>query len=476
MKKLLLFLATGLVVTSTNAQTNQSVVLEQNMTVRHQVNTPASQYHANKSEAVKKFQGNHQQDLAKGTTAGSGFWFSHWLWADSLAGSGTVSSRLFPIWFDSTVTENFSSGLGTINFSAVGEVSNVSGFNYFGYSPLLAFGPNTIKVTPTNAYTVDSVSILAAYVKNITRPTTVVDTLIFSAVVNTHYSYITQADAVTYAFALTPNDYAPGHDTLYWPRIFHADSVGRAAWNDAGFTTQLKWKVPLTDAMRTPMDPVTGNVTLTNFTFPVSNGTTANPMPLQVPAGKDYAVTCVFKSGDTWIHNVDTVDQHHHFLVLTDEPNGAGTQMPYHWYDDNDRNMSQLLFSTDSAYWYPTNEIEAINGAQYSQEFHDISTFINCATCGVLGVANVSNNITVNGAFPVPAVNTVNIPFSLATASNVTITLANTVGQVVKTLELGKVEATGKATFNVADLANGVYFYTISAGEQKVTNRFVVAH
>jgi hypothetical protein len=92
-------------------------------------------------------------------------------------------------------------------------------------------------------------------------------------------------------------------------------------------------------------------------------------------------------------------------------------------------------------------------------------------------VTNVNANVTVS-ANPNPANNEFNVPVTLANSADVKVLLTNPVGQVVAAQQLGKVAAgqTATATFNTAGLSNGIYFYTVEAGNERITNRVVVAH
>ncbi|MEI8279320.1 MAG: T9SS type A sorting domain-containing protein [Bacteroidota bacterium] len=472
MKKLFLLFIAFVFVNSLKAQNaNNSVVLEEKS--KHRVKDMSSSYTVSKEqsdEAINKFRPSNQQNNTgnKTTSVGLGRWYTHWMWEDSLAGIVTVSTSLFPIWFDSTVKQNNgTAAVTTVKYCAVGEVTDPIHFNFFGYDPKHYYDSNAIVVSMADNYTVDSVSIMAAYVKNPGRPVSIVDTLIFSAVVNTsHITYLDSSSMI-------------GIDTIYMPQIHNVDTVYNAAFNDAaGSTTQILWKQPLTDAMR-HLPVVSGNDTITNFTFPV--GGTLSPNPLHVPAGANYAITCTFRSGDTWSINADNLEQYHHFMVVADEPNGSGTQMPYHWFDDSDYNMSQLLFADSNSHWFPTNQLErSIFGAQFSQEFFRISTFINCTTCAVLqprvtGIANTTPAISIDGVYPNPATNNVTISFILPADQNVSVTIENILGQTLKKLDMGYIN-NGKAVFYTNDLANGVYFYTVRSDTDKTTGRMVVAH
>lgn len=94
-----------------------------------------------------------------------------------------------------------------------------------------------------------------------------------------------------------------------------------------------------------------------------------------------------------------------------------------------------------------------------------------------LSVNNVFSNTNAVNAYPNPANTNITITYSLQKAADVNVKLVNTLGQVVKsaTSKAGA-NQTMNTTFATNDMAAGVYFYTIEANGERVTNRFVVAH
>ena len=92
-----------------------------------------------------------------------------------------------------------------------------------------------------------------------------------------------------------------------------------------------------------------------------------------------------------------------------------------------------------------------------------------------MDVASINSNIQGVEAYPNPTTADITINFNLKEAANTTVSISNTVGQVIASQKMGKV-AGGNAVFSTTSLANGVYFYTVEANGQRTTNRFVVAH
>jgi len=84
-------------------------------------------------------------------------------------------------------------------------------------------------------------------------------------------------------------------------------------------------------------------------------------------------------------------------------------------------------------------------------------------------IASVSQN------FPNPFNNTTYVNVNLAEASNLSLEVYTLTGQMVSSTDYGyKANGSHTLTFNGADLTAGVYFYTVTAGENKVTHKMIV--
>lgn len=117
-------------------------------------------------------------------------------------------------------------------------------------------------------------------------------------------------------------------------------------------------------------------------------------------------------------------------------------------------------------------------GVASSLQYPFINWHITCPTCNlIVSTTNVNNTAAISSinAVPNPANNQASIVFSLAQASDVSVSLTNVVGQIVATQEIANT-SNGRATFNTTNLPSGVYVYTISANGEKATGRIVVAH
>ncbi len=94
---------------------------------------------------------------------------------------------------------------------------------------------------------------------------------------------------------------------------------------------------------------------------------------------------------------------------------------------------------------------------------------------GGVGVKeNIAKSVYISNAYPNPAVSIVNLDFKLpVNASNAKIQISNLLGTSIKVIDLNTKE--GKASINISDLKNGVYFYSLTINNSAtITRKFVV--
>jgi len=452
MKKLLLSLVAGGFALSAFAQqnANNSIVLKNSL----------GQYKAMPDPNDAGYVKSHANTPANKTTAtGGSQWFIPFDMINSvyLGGSLDNNTFVFPIGWDSTQTQFFQNPTPKyypVNWLSVAEFVDPiysQGFKSTDYS-----GDNGLYVLPGSTYTVDSVFFQGAYVANPTRPATVVDTFVVS-VAAVPYS-LTSINKTSYPAITNYEGVTDNGNVLKIEADLNATSGARTL-NYAGVKS---WKVPIDTSKR---HVKTANGYTTNgFTYAVPGG-------LNVGTNSGFAVSVAFKPGEPY--SGDSVAAHNYFMPLA----GYGTSgqvEPYFFYTYNDRNMSYLMhYSADNRY-SSTLQFELWNTPDLSYEFFPIGGYVTCNSCWDLSVANVSNIASV-AAYPNPATSEVTVPFTLKNAANVTISLTNTMGQVITSQSFGKTNS-GKATFNTASLANGLYFYTIVADGAQKTGRVVVAH
>lgn len=94
----------------------------------------------------------------------------------------------------------------------------------------------------------------------------------------------------------------------------------------------------------------------------------------------------------------------------------------------------------------------------------------------ILGVNNLQNPIlTISQNYPNPASGQTSVLIQLAAASRVSAAVYSFTGQKVHEINaFNGVAGTNKISFNLENLTPGVYFYTVQAGDQKITRKMIV--
>jgi hypothetical protein len=453
MKKLLLMLsAMGILATNVDAQTAQKSVVFQGS--KYQVKTPVENHLVNNTKKL-----GHSTAGSNKTTSGvDPRWYSQFAFYDDNFGNAlSASPHLIPIWFDSTIMVSYSNGRANVNFASVSTTIDPKGALMFNDPQVY---PGQLAISSTTPYNVDSVYVDAAYIR-MPNKTNIVDTLWISVSSN-QSTYYWPSASYTWVANYTSND------TLWTPAPTAIDSVNRAAFSDGtSAPARVIWPVYLTAADGDTVQ-ADGSVNLKTYTYAV-------PSTFTVPANSRVSVTYTFKSGDNWNRNVDSIDSYNRFEPIA---GGSANAMDYNWVTYGDRSGTALMFTTDTSWYVPSMVVEAINQISFNYEYLSAGAKLSCATCNGVNVKNISSNIYSVTAFPNPANNTVAIPVTMKQDASVTVSLLNSVGQVVKTQNLGKVNANQKATaqFSTSDLAQGVYFYSVNADGQNMNGRISVVH
>ncbi len=95
-----------------------------------------------------------------------------------------------------------------------------------------------------------------------------------------------------------------------------------------------------------------------------------------------------------------------------------------------------------------------------------------------VGVNDVLNNLTVNSVYPNPSSTTSNVHFFLGNTSNLEVNIVDVTGKTVQSTFNGlMVEGAHDLKLNTSNLASGVYFVSIKAGNgNPVVSKLVVSH
>ncbi len=213
------------------------------------------------------------------------------------------------------------------------------------------------------------------------------------------------------------------------------------------------------------------------------------PTPLMVGANQKVVAYIHYKSGHTYPLGMD-IDSVNHLRLYTYEVDGADTYPvqngaganygpDYNCFLWSSKQAKYGTGSTNNNYFYYKGHKLLIPSVAYADPtgfgLSDIAFYVKCANCELLSVKNTTDNISEIKAYPNPTNAEVNISYTLKTAAAASVKVMNSVGQVVNMATVAK-GTSGKVVFSTQNLANGIYFYTVEADGQKLTNRFVVAH
>jgi len=422
--------------------------------------------------------------------------------------SGTRNISFAHLWWDSTVSYRYSNGPAANEWSAVGQI--IDPIRYFEYIDSertdvttndTISKPGDITITATTSYTVDSIRIRAAYIR---ERHNIIDTLFISVAPQQNDFYYVKAtgDNSTW-FNHNPN--IPSDSPRFFsPQPLYADSINRAILPDnsaTGARQTLDTFLINADSSGFAKDTTTmpGSIlyTYTLYSLKVK--------PNTIPAGQHFAISLAFKSGDTTHHvnhTSDSVTQYNDFCPV------YGFEASPYWMSDwqvptfgnyNDYNGScyldgrgrpsgntttyPLVNHTNSpARWLSQFAIQNYNsttGSGSPDQYLWMDAHVTCANCktvrDAVAVKNVTNILTGVKAYPNPATDKITINYTLSQAANITLHVTNTIGQIVNVQNMGTASS-GKMTINTSELSAGIYIYTISAQNVNYSGRFTVIH
>jgi len=87
---------------------------------------------------------------------------------------------------------------------------------------------------------------------------------------------------------------------------------------------------------------------------------------------------------------------------------------------------------------------------------------------------NTQSNISVSQNVPNPAINNTMIEISSETVAPARVEVTNMVGQTVYSVDAGIVNGSKTVTIDVSSFEAGVYFYTVTIGSERVSNKMIV--
>jgi hypothetical protein len=343
---------------------------------------------------------------------------------------------MFP---DTTILGNFGGSLSPVWIHSIGELVNP-------LSPYF-YDANELNINQYMPYTIDTIVYYCLYTRNTSA--SVVDTLLVQIGLNpTTYSYYnsTQSPGVY-------NNY--GVDTLRFLTI-KKDAMSHIT-TDASY---INIKYPLTEAVSYD--------TLSDGTCVISV-----PINISAPAGSSFSATFAFIPGYTHIP-FDTLSKYNTFTFFSNEEQGENT---FPIYEDKDWNMSylctkQIKYTSTMTKLYPSYAWQ-ITTSSFSYEHHIIDYLLTADVDGI--DQSVNNSLSVSQNQPNPFSGNTTINYSLNQRADVNLVIYNVAGAKVMEINEGtKNIGNHSMNVNASNLKAGVYFYTLNAGDNKVTRKMIV--
>ena len=288
--------------------------------------------------------------------------------------TATFHSSLCPIWQDSTILQEYSTGNARVNYSSAAAAINPKAavFNHSFYA-------GQMEITPSDTFYIDSIYLTGAYMTPNNMGATPGDQLEISVVLESDtnlYTWSSPAVGSPYLINAVP--------TTANTSIRAVAPYSDPAMRIAGDPTKVRytWTYNLTNADTSRYS--SGTYQLKKFAL-------APPSPIMALPGDIAIVSFTFKTSTPWTStdilsfSPGTTSRNHfraHFL----EEN----QFDYLSYRNHTENAggdfcnSSLMFSYDPSAYYSSIQIESLNSKNYQYEDLDVEWVISSPGAGVV--------------------------------------------------------------------------------------------
>ncbi|MBP7496430.1 MAG: T9SS type A sorting domain-containing protein [Bacteroidales bacterium] len=435
MKKFYLFLAMLAITGLTFAQVVNKTGVINTVKVKDGYKVHSSQY-LNNLDAAKSYSINKKAKSADSR------WYSYWSSMQDIVfpsggGNNAYLMRMFP---DTTVLIKYTDGVQPPWIHGIATVLDPTADVFFKDGELDVKRYSSIKL--------DSIAIDGLYSRHHPDPS-IVDTLIVEVV-----SALT---GPIYFFSGMAGDF--GYDTVNFIACKYDSKINYLKNKTEIVNT---YKILLT--AETEFDTIPGGVNEIYVPTPDAPFTTGL-----------VGVTFRFKPGYSWNPYQDTLNtQLNEFMFLTYEEKGSST---FPTYMPDNYNISHVipswgLFDASSSWkGFYVPSVAFVVG--YVCENHWISFKLSCNNNSIIESQNKTVKLSQN--YPNPASDFCSIEYELAGNSDVTFTLTDLAGRQVFNLNQGTQNAGNhNINLNVSSLKDGLYYYTLTAGNEKLTRKMII--
>lgn len=367
------------------------------------------------------------------------------------------------MWSDSTMLAPFSSGTAT-TYSGVWIKSVAAFFDPADprYNDKNVYG-GAMQISRTDAYTIDSLFLPFIYRRNPAKAG-VVDTLIVSVIRGAGNGSNSDL-AIRYYGPSTTTAANHGTDTL---RFLHGflnltpGSSNRFTFTASAPANVVNTKIPLTTT--TAIDTLSNGFQFMKI-----------PVNLSVPAGNYVAASITFKSGDTWMPNVDTLylsgsatPRFNYFRFCAFEENSSG----YQTYIKGYYSQSSIMKNDTSGWggWHIPSY--AFTNTTYEHQWFQWKA--SCATCGSVGINDLAELHAEVDMFPVPANDVLNLSVRPETDLHaLKAELFDLRGQLLRTEWIGDVQPREHKVkaLQLRGLTSGMYLVRLTSNEGVVNRK-----
>lgn len=143
---------------------------------------------------------------------------------------------------------------------------------------------------------------------------------------------------------------------------------------------------------------------------------------------------------------------------------------------------ANLVYDNGNGYTLPT--IQSVTPAEFATNTNAVTdpitinyvTGIEFPPLCTIGYSELEGqgNLNVAQNQPNPFTGTTTIEISSSTVANAIIEVSNIMGQTVYSINAGTVSGSKKVELNASDLQSGVYFYTVTVGNESITKKMIV--
>lgn len=371
------------------------------------------------------------------------------------------------MWNDSTLKAPYSSGANTVYEGIwIKSIASFLDTDDPRYNNPASY-PNEVHIGRNNSYTLDSIFFPYIYRRNAAKPN-IVDTLIVS-IIKSNGSGQNNDLAIRYYGPSSQTAQNHNTDTL---RFLH----GFLDLNTASSTAYTFLASNASNVMniKIPLTAATANDTLQNgfcyFQIPVG---------MNIPPANIPAISVVFKSGDTWTPNVDTLyisgnasnPNFNYFRFVAFEETKGGFQT----YVKNIWTQSSLMRNDTSGWknWHIPSYAFS-NTAYEHQWFSWKATCVSCGTVGTQALETLLENISIH---PNPTHEYAHIQFATPKdINNIHIEILGIDGKAIYSSANENIKANSqyRKEINLKGIASGLYILQIKSDDGNMSRKLIL--